>query len=170
MSFFTTAALTIFFLVLFLGIFLNFFGLPGTVVIFLDVLLFAAATGFEQIGAKIILVLFFSAVAAEAVEFYTVADETTPPLYSKKSVWTATAGALTGAFLLTPFWGGPGAWIGFVLGGVTGLLLTEIIRQYELKPPHRTLRHALIAITGKNLIKGFISLFMIAFSLANIYS
>jgi len=170
LSFLTAAALTTFFGVLFVGMFLNFFGLPGTVVIFLDVLLFAVFTGFEQIGVKIILVLFLSAVAAEAVEFYSVADETSPPVYSKKSLWATAAGALTGAFLLTPLWGGPGIWIGFVLGGLTGLLLTEMIRQYELKPPHRTIRHALAALAGKNLIKGFISLFMIAFSLANIYS
>jgi len=170
LSFFTAAALTIFFLILFLGIFLNFFGLPGTVVIFFDVLMFSAFTGFEQIGFNIILILFFCAVAAEAVEFYAVADESDQPVYSKRSVWSAAAGALTGVFLLTPFWGGPGAWTGFVLGGLTGLLMTEIIRQYRLKPPHRTLRHALVSITGKNLIKGFISLFMIAFSLAHIYS
>lgn len=170
MPFYAAAALTIFFLILFLGIFLNFFGLPGTMVIFFDILLFAVFTGFESIGVKILLVLFFSAAVAEAIEFYAVTDEISRPIYSKKSVRTAGVGAVAGAFVLTPFFWGPGTWIGFVLGGLFGLLLTEIIRQYELKPPHRTIQRTVAVITGKNLIKGFISLFMIALSLTHIYS
>jgi hypothetical protein len=77
---------------------------------------------------------------------------------------------LIGAFLLTPLGGGLGAWIGFFLGGLSGILTIEIIRQSKLKAPYRTINRAIFAMAGKKIVKGFISLCMIAFSLSNIYS
>ena len=172
MSFLAYAGLTIFILILFAGIFLNFFGLPGTVVIFFDVLLYALINGFEHVGLKIILCLFILAAIAETIDFFWIVSETpqqqtTAP---RKSVKAVFLGALIGAFLLTPFFWGPGMWIGFFLGGLAGILMMEIIRQYKLKAPYRTLDSVVINIIGKNAVKGFISLFMVAFSLSNIYS
>lgn len=170
MSFLTAAVLTIFILILFLGLFLNLFGLPGSAVIFLDVLLYAVVSGFQSVGLKTVLFLLFSALVAEAIEFYAVADEKSKPIYSGRAFRLTAIGAIMGALALTPFFWGPGTWFGFFLGGLTGFLVTEIIRQQELKPPHRTLRHALLMITGKNMVKGLISLCMIAVALVNIYS
>ena len=172
MSFFAAAGFTIFILILFSGIFLNLFGLPGTVVIFFDVLLYALFTGFENVGLKIILFLFFSAAIAETIEFFWVVSETPQqlPASQKLSVKASILGAITGAFLLTPFFWGPGTWAGFFLGGLAGVLIAEIIRQYQLKAPNRTLNSVIFNIVGKNMVKGFISLCMIAFSLSNIYS
>lgn len=172
MSFFATVGFTIFILILFSGIFLNLYGLPGTVVIFFDVLLYALFTGFENIGIKIILFLFFSAAIAETIEFFWVVSETPQQQNTcpRKSVKAAAMGALLGACLLTPFFWGPGMWAGFFLGGLTGILIMEISRQYQLKAPNRTLNSVFFNIVGKNMVKGFISLCMIAFSLSNIYS
>ena len=171
MSFFASAGFTIFILILFAGIFLNLFGLPGTAVIFFDVLFYAVFTGFNQIGLKIILFLFISAVIAETIEFFWIISETPQQVVSQKKFLKAAAvGAFAGAFLLTPFLGGPGAWIGFFSGSLAGVLITEIIRQFRLKAPYRTLNRVIFTIIGKNAVKGFISLCMIAFSLSNIYS
>ncbi len=171
MSFFAGAGFTIFILILFAGIFLNLFGLPGTVVIFFDVLLYSIFTGFEQIGWKIIIFLFISSVIAEAVEFFWIISETPQQtVSSKKSMKAAVFGALTGVVLLTLLFGGPGIWIGFFLGGLIGILIMEIIRQSKLKAPFRTLNAFIFNTIGKNAVKGFISLCMIAFSLSNIYS
>ncbi|HNY51222.1 MAG TPA: DUF456 domain-containing protein [Smithella sp.] len=172
MSFFAAAGFTIFILILFSGIFLNLYGLPGTVVIFFDVLLYALFTGFENVGIKILLFLFFSAAIAETIEFFWVVSETPQqlPASQKLSVKASILGAITGAFLLTPFFWGPGTWAGFFLGGLAGVLIAEIIRQYQLKAPNRTLNSVIFNIVGKNMVKGFISLCMIAFSLSNIYS
>ena len=172
MSFFAAAGFTIFILILFSGIFLNLLGLPGTVVIFFDVLLYALFTGFENVGIKILLFLFFSAAIAETIEFFWVVSETPQqlPASQKLSVKASILGAITGAFLLTPFFWGPGTWAGFFLGGLAGVLIAEIIRQYQLKAPNRTLNSVIFNIVGKNMVKGFISLCMIAFSLSNIYS
>lgn len=171
MSFFAAAGFTIFILILFAGIFLNLFGLPGTVVIFFDVLLYSILTGFGQVGWKIILFLLLSAVIAETIEFFWIVSEIPQQAVSpKKSIKAAALGAFAGAFLLTPFLGGPGIWMGFFLGGLSGILITEIARQSGLKAPYRTLNHVIFNIIGKNSVKGFISLSMIAFSLSNIYS
>jgi len=172
LSFFAAAGFTIFILILFSGIFLNLFGLPGTVVIFFDVLLYALFTGFENVGLKIILFLFFSAAIAETIEFFWVVSETPQQQTShpRKSLKAAALGALLGACLLTPFFWGPGMWTGFLLGGLAGILIVEMIRQYQLKPPNRTLNSVIFNMVGKNMVKGFISLCMIAFSLSNIYS
>ena len=106
MSFFASAGFTIFILILFAGIFLNLFGLPGTAVIFFDVLFYAVFTGFNQIGLKIILFLFISAVIAETIEFFWIISETPQQVVSQKKFLKAAAvGAFAGAFLLTPFLG-----------------------------------------------------------------
>lgn len=171
MSFFATAGFTIFILILFAGIFLNLFGLPGTVVIFFDVLFYAIFTNFEHIGLKSIILFFVFAVIAETVEFFWIIVET--PQQSEnpqKSIKAVALGTFLGVLLLTPFWGGPGIWIGFFLGGLIGILIAEIIRQYKLKIYDRTLNRVILNIIGKNAVKGFISLCMIAFSLSNIYS
>ena len=171
MSAFAGTGLVIFILILFAGIFLNLFGLPGTVIIFFDVLVYSILTGFEQVGWEIILFLLVSAIIAETVEFFWIISETPQQAVSpQKSIKAAALGAFMGVFLLALFFGGPGIWIGFLLGGLAGILIMEIIRQSRLKAPYRTLNRVIFNIVGKNAIKGFISLCMIAFSLSNIYS
>ena len=169
MSFFAVAGFTVFILILFAGIFLNFFGLPGTIVIFFDVLLYAIFTGFDPVGLKIILFLLISTVFAETIDFF-VMTGMYQPMISTKSFVAAIIGAVIGAFLLTPFFWGPGTWGGFFLGGLAGILIVEFIRQSNLKIPFRTSSNAIFAMVGRKIVKGFITLFMIAFSLSNIYS
>ena len=169
MSFFAVAGFTVFILILFAGIFLNLFGLPGTVVIFFDVLFYAIFTGFDHVGLKIILFLLISAIIAETIDFLVMAGGY-QPMTSKKSFGAAAVGATVGAFFLTPFFWGPGTWGGFFLGGLAGTLTIEFIRQSKLKAPFRTPSRAIFAMIGGKMVKGLIALFMIAFSLSNIYS
>jgi len=168
LSAFAAAGLVIFILILFIGIFLNLFGLPGTVVIFFDVLLYAIFTGFDPVGLKIILFLLISTVIAETVDFFVMTGRY-QPMISTKSFVAAIIGAVIGAFLLTPFFGGPGIWGGCFLGGLAGVLTIEFINQSKLKAPFRTPGNAILAMIGGKMVKGLIALFMIAFSLSNIY-
>ncbi|HEX7416005.1 MAG TPA: DUF456 domain-containing protein [Smithellaceae bacterium] len=170
MSAFTAAGLTIFILMLFAGIYLILFDLPGTVVIFFAVLLYALFTGFNQVSGKIILFLLFISIIAETIDFFLVMGGALQPVASKKSFWTAALGAILGAFLLTPFFWGPGTWGGFFLGGLAGILTIEFIRQFKLKASYRASNRAIFAMVGRKIAKGFIALFMIALSLSNIYS
>jgi len=169
LSAFAVAGITAFILILFVGIFLNLFGLPGTVVIFFDVLFYIIFTGIDHVGLKIILFLLFSTIIAETIDFMVMAGRH-QPVTSKKSFGAAAIGAVAGTFLLTPFFGGPGIWGGFFLGGLAGILTIEFIHQSKLKAPYRTPGRAIMAMIGGKMVKGFIALFMIAFSLSNIYS
>ena len=153
MSAFAGVGLVIFSLILFAGIFLNFFGLPGTVVIFFDVLLYAIFTGFNPVGLKIILFLLISAIIAETIDFFLVMGGTLQPVASKKSFGAAALGASGGAFLLTPFFWGPGTWVGFFLGGLAGILIIEFIHQSKLKAPFRTPGRAIFAMIGGKMVK-----------------
>jgi hypothetical protein len=169
LSAFASAGLVIFILILFAGIFLNLLGLPGTVVIFFDVLLYAIFTGFDPIGLKIILFLLISTIIAETIDFLVMAGRY-QPMISTKSFVAAIIGAVVGAFLLSPFFWGPGIWGGFFLGGLAGVLTIEFINQSKLKAPFRTPGRAILAMIGGKTVKGLIALLMIAFSLSNIYS
>ena len=169
MSFFAVLGFTVFILILFLGVYLTLFGLPGTIVIFFDVLLYIIFTGFDHVGWKIVLLLLISTVIAETIDFLVMAGGY-QQMTSKKSFGAAAIGSIIGAFLLTPFFWGPGTWGGFFLGGLAGVLAVEFIRQSKLKAPFRTPGSAILAMIGGKMIKGFIALFMIAFSLSNIYS
>jgi hypothetical protein len=169
LSAFAAAGVTVFILILFAGIFLNLFGLPGTIVIFFDVLLYAIFTGFNPVGLKIILFLLISTVIAETIDFFVMTGRY-QPMISTKSFVAAIIGAVIGAFLLTPFFWGPGIWGGFFFGGLAGLLTIEFINQSKLKAPFRTPGRAILAMIGGKMVKGLIALFMIAVSLSNIYS
>ncbi len=170
MSFFATAGLAIFILILFAGLFLNLFGLPGTVVIFLDVLFYAVFTGFDRVGLKIILFLLISSIIAETIDFLLGMSGSLKPLDAKKSFRASAIGAVTGAIILTPLFWGPGTWTGFFLGGLTGIMVVEFIRQSKLRAPFRSTNSAIFAMAGRKLVKGVIALFMVALSLSNIYS
>jgi uncharacterized protein YqgC (DUF456 family) len=115
------------------------------------------------------LFLLISAIIAETIDFLVMAGGY-QPMTSKKSFGAAAIGASVGAFFLTPFFGGPGTWGGFFLGGLAGILTIEFIRQSKLKAPFRTPSRAIFAMIGGKMVKGLIALFMIAFSLSNIYS
>ena len=170
MSFFAAAGLAIFILILFVGIFLNLFSLPGTVVIFFDVLFYAIFTGFDRIGWKILLFLFIAAIIAETIDFLLDMYGGLKPIDARKSFRASAIGAITGAVILTPLFWGPGTWTGFFLGGLTGILIAEFLRQSKLKAPFRATNRAVFAMAGRKFVKGVIALFMVALSLSNIYS
>ena len=52
------AGFVVFISVLFIGIYLTLFGLPGTLLIFLDVLIYALVTDVATVGWKVLLFLF----------------------------------------------------------------------------------------------------------------
>jgi uncharacterized protein YqgC (DUF456 family) len=83
--------------------------MPGTVVIFFDVLFYAIFTGFDHnhVGFSIVLFLLISTIIAETIDFLVMAGRY-QPVTSKRSFGAAAIGAVTGSFLLTPFFWGTG--------------------------------------------------------------
>ncbi|MDO8785584.1 MAG: DUF456 family protein [Syntrophales bacterium] len=162
--------LTIFILILFLGVFSTIFGLPGTVVILLDVILYALCTGFERIGFKIIAVLFIIVLLAEAIDFALLMAGVGRFWLSKRMVWVSVTGGFIGTMLLTPVLLGLGAVAGAFLGGFVVMLTVELIRQYRLKPVFRSSYRAILGRSAGILLEGFSALVMIVITLSNVYS
>ena len=170
MSSFATAGFVVFILILFIGIYLSLFGLPGTIVIFLDVLLYAILTGFEQVSWKVLLFLLIFSIFAEALDFWAGYRHAHETPVTGKALRDAVIGATLGMLLLTPFFQGPGIWGGFLLGGMAGLLIAESRRQARLKIPQQAGIRELFTMICRKTVKGVFALVMIFVSLSNIYS
>ncbi|MDI6775878.1 MAG: DUF456 domain-containing protein [Syntrophales bacterium] len=162
--------LTVFILVLFAGIFSTVFGLPGTLIILFDVILYALCTGFERIGFKIIAVLFIIVLLAETLDFALLMAGAARFRMSKGMIWASVACGFIGAMLLTPAFLGLGAVAGTFLGGFAGMLTVELIRQHRLKPAFRTGYRAIMGRSAGILLKGFSALVMTVITLSNVYS
>ncbi len=164
------AGLTVFILVLFTGIFSTIFGLPGTIVIFLDVLLYAFITGFYRIGIKLIFIMFVITLLAEALDFALGMAGAARFIPSKNNLYAAAAGALLGGILLTPVLFGLGTISGVFLGGFCGVLAVEILRQNRLKPAFRASSRSVFMGMASVFVKGFSALAMVIATLLTIYS
>jgi uncharacterized protein len=165
-----TAGFAVFILILFIGIYLSLFGLPGTILIFLDVLLYALFTGFAQVGWKVLLFLLVFAILAEAIDFWAGLTPAHKTPVTGQSLWGSVIGAIIGMIILTPILWGLGVWGGFFLGGLAGLLIMEWRRQSKLRSPHQATNRAFFAMIGRKTAKGFFALIMIFVSLSTIYS
>jgi hypothetical protein len=166
LSSFAAAGFVVFILVLFAGIYLGLFGLPGAVVIFLDVLVYALVTGFAQVGWKVMLFLLFAAVLAEprcsGRIHLILRRRRQPALPGSVAAGAGRRGRL--APLL-----GSGIWIGFFLGGLAVCCLRNGSGSPGSLPPIRP-RPGVSGPDGLRAGKGFLSLVMIFVSLSNIYS
>lgn len=170
MSPFEVAGLTIFILVLFIGIFSIIFGFPGTVIILIDTVIYSLITGFKIIGWKIIAVLIILSLIAETFDFVLGSAGAKKFGSSKKGVIASVIGGIAGALLMTPFLLGLGAVIGAFLGGFTGTFLVELIEQKNLKPAFRAGYGTLIGRIAGIFAKSFFALVMIIIILSKIYS
>jgi len=167
---FEMAGLTVFILVLFLGIFLSVLGLPGTVLIVFDVVAYALATGFAQIGFKVILLMAAMALVAELLDFGLGMAGAVRFGASRGGAWAAVIGSLAGAILLTPFFLGLGALIGIFLGGGVAVFATEMLQRRKLKPAFRASVGATLGRTAGIAAKGLLSVAMVTIALYHIYS
>jgi uncharacterized protein YqgC (DUF456 family) len=164
------AGLTIFILVLLVGFFSILLGLPGTLVILFDVLVYALATGFNRIGFKILLVLVIISAVAESLEFLFGITWAKRYGTSKRGIVASLIGGVIGALLLTPVFMGLGALIGSFLGALLGAFTVEILNQGDLKPAARAGFGALMGRLAGMFAKGLCALAMVIITLMSIYS
>lgn len=170
MSPFEVAGLTVFILILFIGLFSIIFGFPGTVIILIDAIVYSLLTGFKTIGWKIIAVLIILSLFAETLDFMLGSAGAKKFGSSKKGVVASLIGGITGAMLMTPFLLGLGAVIGAFLGGFAGTFLVELIEQKKLKPAVRAGYGTLIGKITGIFAKSFFALVMIIIILSTVYS
>ena len=171
MSNLETAGYTLFMLVLFLGIFAIHLGLPGTILIFLDTLVFAGSTGFEPLGPVVLVSLFFLVIVAEGGDFWlTSMGPQKFPSYSLGQGLAVLAAAVTGAFLLGRHLQGLGLFAGFYLGGLAGSFTVQTIRDVKLKPAFRSGLKNITLSTARSALRGLMALFMTVIALSSIYT
>jgi len=164
------AGLTIFILVLLIGFFTTLLGLPGTIVILLDALVYALVTGFERIGFGILLALVAISALAESLEFLFGVTWARRYGTSKRGIAASVFGGIVGAVLLTPVLLGLGALIGSFLGALAGAFAVELLSQQELKPAARAGFGALMGRLAGLFAKGACGLAMVIITLMAIYS
>ena len=164
------AGLTIFILVMLIGFFSILLGLPGTLVILFDVLVYAIVTGFDKIGFGILLALVAFSALAESLEFLFGITWARRYGTSKRGVAASVVGGIIGAVLLTPVFLGLGALIGSFIGAILGAFTVEILTQQELKPAARAGFGALMGRLAGLFAKGLCGLAMVIITLSAIYS
>jgi hypothetical protein len=164
------AGLSIFILILFAGIFSTILGIPGTIIILIDVILYAFITGFEKIGITIIVILIAITILAEGLDFALGLSGVAQMGITKRVVWISALSSLAGAMILTPVFFGLGTVLGIFLGGFACVLIFELLHQSRLKPALRAGYGAWLGIVAGRLAKGFCALAMIIITMLNIYS
>lgn len=164
------AGTSLFFVVLFLGIFLIPLGFPGTVIIFAAVVLYALFTGFSKIELKVIFILLFISVLAEILDFAIGVMGAVKFGASKEGVLFSIIGGFLCAIIMTPVFYGIGAIAGSFLGGFIGIVIYETIKQSRLKPAFRAGYGAIAGRFAGMLVKGILAFTMIIIIMSNIYS
>ena len=170
MSSFAIAGLTIFILILFLGIFSVVYGLPGTFIILIDVVIYAWVTDFEKIGFKTIVILVLISLFAEAMDFLLGMIGAKKYGASRKGIIASVIGGIAGAILMTPLLLGLGAVIGAFLGGAVGTFLVEYLEDRKLKAAFRMGYGVMLGKIASVFLKGFLAILMSVISLMAIYS
>jgi len=157
--------LTLFIILLFLGIFLCIHGLPGLVLIVVDVLVYAIITGFEKIGWQALLVMCLIAVAVEIADIFFSLQGSPRFGPTRQSVIISLVGCCLLALLLTPPFLIVGLVGGFCLGGLLGLLSALIHQESKLRPSYRTPFRVLTGRMATLLWKGSVASALVCFTL-----
>lgn len=133
-------------------------------------MVYAVATGFSQIGLKVMLILVAMAVVAELFDFGLDMFGAVRFGMSGRGICAALIGSLAGAIMLTPFFLGLGTLVGIFLGGGAAVLVVEMLRRRKLKPAFRAGFGAMLGRMAGITVKGVMSVAMAAFTLLQIYS
>ncbi len=164
------AGLTLFILLLFAGVYCTVFGLPGTLVILIDIAAYASITHFEHVGLALIAVLAALAIIAEGIDVFSGMAGVRRVPTSKAAVAASIAGGIIGALALTPVLFGLGTMAGVFLGGLGGLLLVEQLERKKLKALFRERPAVRAGRIGIVVLKGCTAIAMSALALARVYS
>ncbi len=162
--------LTLFILTLFAGLFLIIFGLPGTVIILIAVIIYALATGFSKIGFGTVLILILITLVAESLEFFLGMAGAQRLGASRRGIIASVIGGIIGAAIMTPFLLGLGIIVGSFIGAFAGAFVAEYAAQRRLKPAARASYGALLGRLAGVVAKGFCAVTMIVIALMKIYS
>ena len=142
--------------------------MPGTLVIFVGVLLYALMTDFSVIGGRLILILLVMSVFAELSDNLLSMLGARRSGASRGSAWAVLIGGIAGALaggMIAPV---IGALIGAFIGGVVSPVVFEYLKSGQLASSVRAGTGALIGRIAGIFFRLVIALTMIVISLARI--
>lgn len=161
--------LTLFIVILFLGIFVCIHGLPGMVLIAAAVLIYSILTGFDKIGWKAVLALSLIAVAVETADVFFAMKEGSRVAPSRQAIMVSFGGSCIFALLLTPSFLILGLVGGFFLGGMAGMICDLTVQEAKLKPSYRTSFGVLLGRISGLFWKGSVATVLVCFTLLSSY-
>lgn len=114
-------------------------GIPGVTLIFLSALVYAYLTGFEVVGALVLIVLFIFAALAFVADF--VATSYGARRFGASN-WGTIGGAVGGIVgaIVGIFFFGIGSLFGLILGTIGGVFLGEYLHRTRRAPQSGALR------------------------------
>lgn len=167
MSVLATAGLTIFTLLMFIGLMSIASGLPGTLIILGAALIYAVVTGFGTVGLKVLAALAALAIVSEFLDVLFIMKGSRGSGFSKAGAVSSIVGGLAGAAVLTPVLMGLGAFMGVLIGGIGANLLVDISNQRGRKA--FTYRDV-FGSAARKVVKGVCGIAMVLIVLSAIYS
>ncbi len=135
----------VFVLVLFAGLAVIPFGIPGTFVIVLDSFIYGWATGFRPVTLEFVGILLAISLVVEGIEFFFGALAARKYGSSAWGMWGALLGGFLGAIYWTPLFPPIGTFVGAFAGAFVGAFVLELLSQRDA---HRALKAGWGAFLG----------------------
>jgi uncharacterized protein YqgC (DUF456 family) len=143
----------IFWILMFVGILIIPFGIPGTFIIVGNALIYGWLTSFSEVTWKFIGILLLISVFAEVIEFYMGAAAAARYGASKLGMFGAIVGGFFGAVWLTPLAPVVGTIFGAFLGAFAGAALFEYFVSKDMQKSLRAGFGAFLGSVGGKLTK-----------------
>ena len=163
------AGLIIFYLVLLVGVVSIFFGIFGTLIIFLDALIYGFLTNFERIGLKVLLILFCLYLVGELLEYVFIVIGAKKFGASTKAIIGGLVGGVVGAIVGTTALPIIGTAMGAFLGLFLGAFVVELATKKKLAASLRAGTGSFLGRLGAIGAKFVIAIAMIVIVLLEIH-
>jgi uncharacterized protein YqgC (DUF456 family) len=134
--------------------------LPGIILSWLGLFIYAAGTGFERISVAVVVVFFVLMLASLAIDFFAPMLGAKKYKASRLSIWLAFLGAMVGIFF--------GIW-GIILGPFVGALAGEFISGKGARQAFGSALGTFVGMILGSLLKIVIILVMAGFFIASLF-
>ncbi len=170
MSTLAVFGLTLFILVLFLGIFISIHGFPGMALIALDVLAYALISGFERISLPAVSAVILFALLMEIADAFFAMKSSPRFSPNRQSLLCSLLGALLLGIALAPLLPFFGLVGGFFLGGMIGLCYALVRQELKLKLSYRIPLRMFIGRFSTLFLKGSVATATVCLTLLSTYN
>lgn len=163
------AGLIIFYLVLLFGIVSIFFGIFGTLIIFLDALVYGLLTNFERVGFKGLLILLCLYMVGELLEYVFIVIGAKRFGASTKAIIGALVGGVIGAIVGTTALPIIGTAMGAFLGVFLGAFVVELATKRKVVASLKAGAGSFLGRAGAICAKFVIAIAMVVIILLRIH-